>query len=189
MAGVWVPAFRFVIQQEHTAMRTCLIIIGVIASAFISIIVILVVAGVVAVGPLLTLEAGGQQLVTLSVTAMAKAWNPQTLVDRADPKLKKELLKNNAATSAMYKKLGHLKRLDKPVGMVFSGISTQHGSQTIGRFSDVGHFSNGQANIHMNLILESKKWKISAFAISSDAFLPHLPAFPTITPATVPSLR
>lgn len=174
-------------------MRTCLIVIGVIASVLIVLIIILLIVGISAVKPLLALQARGNHFFTASVTAMAKDWNPQTLMNLANPEFKAQLSKNEKAARlfAAYKMLGHLQHLDKPVGLVFSGLSTQYGNRTTGQFTDTGHFSNGRARIRMGIILNHKQWQIYAFSMQSSVFLPPAPksiSGPTTAPKTPPKL-
>jgi hypothetical protein len=186
------PVCLIIIKQEIEVMRTCLIIAGVLVSVFVVVVIVLVIIAAETFKPFLAMEKQSRQFVKTSITAMAEHWNPQTLVERASPKFQQQLLRHDkvARLFALYKKLGHLKRLDPPVGIVFSGMSTAYGSRTTGRYTDTAHFSNGKAHISMRIIRVGKKWQIYAFYMRSNAFLPAAPksaAGPTTSPVATPS--
>ncbi len=162
-------------------MRTCLIIIGVISSIFIVVIIILAALAFNAVKPMLAMEKNARQFVTTSITAVTRHWQLQPLLNRAYPGYKAQLLKNDFGERLFieYRKLGALKKLDPPIGVVFSGLSSQFGQKTTGQFTDTGTFKNGRATITVKLIKADKTWQIYSFSIISNAFLPVLP--PTAT--------
>ncbi|MGC8559196.1 MAG: hypothetical protein ACP5O1_00790 [Phycisphaerae bacterium] len=162
-------------------MRTCLIIVGVISSIFVVLIIILAVLAYNAIKPMMAMQKNAQQFVTTSITAVARHWQLQPLLSRAYPGYKALLLKKDFGERLFteYRKLGPLKKLDPPIGMVYSGLSTKFGKRTTGKFTDQGSFKNGRATINLKLIQVGKTWQIYSFFISSNAFLPALP--PTAT--------
>ena len=162
-------------------MRTCLIIVGVISSIFVVLIIILAILAYNAIKPMMAMQKNAQQFVTTSITAVARDWQLKPLLNRAYPSYKDMLQKNDFGKRLFteYRKLGPLKKLDPPIGVVFSGLSTKFGKKTTGKFTDIGSFKNGRATITLKLIKAGKTWQIYSFFISSNAFLPALP--PTTT--------
>lgn len=164
-------------------MRTCLIIVGVISSVIVALIIILAVLAYNAIKPMMALQKNAQQFFTTSVTAMAHQWKLQPLLDRATPGFKSRLSKKQFGKRLFieYQKLGPLKHLGPPLGVVFSGLSTRYGNKTVGKFTDTGTFKNGRATISMKIIQAGKTWQIYSFAMSSNTFLPILPPPTTAT--------
>ena len=76
---------------------------------------------------------------------------------------------------AAYKRLGALQKLEKPAGGITSGAFTATGSYTIGQYTANATFENGKAQLKIQVRRSGDTWKIDAFHISSDLFLPPKP--------------
>ena len=109
-----------------------------------------------------------------AVPEIARAWNPQALIDRASPELLAAVKSADdwERLFTAYRRLGALQKLEKPTGSVTSGAFAGTGAFTIGQYTANAIFENGQAQLKIQVRLVDNGWKIDAFHINSDLFLP-----------------
>ena len=152
-------------------MKKLLIILGGI---FAGIIVLLVIVAIVFIPRTLKLDKEATVYISDNTPIMVAGWNPQNLIDRASPELLSDVKSPDewSRLFALFQKLGSLKHLDPPKGVVFSGAETGKGSYTVGNYTAKATFENGSAVISIQLLRAGTEWKINGFHINSEAFLP-----------------
>jgi hypothetical protein len=140
-------------------------------------IVLLLIAGVVAlifIPRSMRLGNEATAYIEDAVPQIANTWNPQALIDRASPELLAAVKSQDdwERLFTAYRQLGRLHKLEKPTGNVTSGAFSQTGSFTIGQYMANATFENGQAQVRIQVRRVGDTWKIDAFQINSDLFLP-----------------
>ena len=140
-------------------------------------IVLLLVAGVIAlifIPRSLRLDKEATAYIEAAVPQIASAWDPQALIDRASPDLLAAVKSHDDLERLFvaYRRLGSLQKLEKPTGNVTSGAFSGSGAFTIGQYTANATFENGQAQLRIQVRRVGASWKIDAFHINSDLFLP-----------------
>ena len=109
-----------------------------------------------------------------AVPRIASTWNPQDLIDRASPQLLAGVKSPDdwERLFTVYRRLGALRKLEKPTGGITSGAFAGTGAFTIGQYTANATFENGQAQLQIQVRLVDNAWKIDGFHINSDLFLP-----------------
>ena len=140
-------------------------------------IALLLVAGVVAIIFIprsLRLNREAAAYIEEAVPRIANDWDPHALIERASPELLAAVKNQDdwERLFSVYRRLGALQKLETPVGNITSGSFSGTGPFTIGQFTAAATFEHGQAQLRIQVRRSGDTWKIDAFQINSDLFLP-----------------
>jgi hypothetical protein len=152
-------------------MKKLFTILGVI---FAVIIVIVLIAAAIFIPRTLKLDREATAYIQDAVPKIVTNWNSQELVDRATPELLAagKSRGNIDSLFVMFQRLGSLKHLDTPKGIVTSGTYTGTGMVTLGNYKAQAEFEKGEATVEIQLRRVNDTWKINGFHINSDALFP-----------------
>jgi hypothetical protein len=147
---------------------------NVLGIIFAVIIVVAIIAAAIFIPRTFKLQGAAITYIQDAVPKIVTNWNSQALVDRATPELMSASKSREQVDRlfGMFRKLGSLKRLDKPVGTVTSTAFTGTGTATVGNFIIKGEFEKGPATIKIQLRRVNDAWKINGFRVDSNALLP-----------------
>ena len=135
-------------------------------------VVILVVAGValaIFIPRTLKLDREATSYLKEVVPKIVSPWNSRALMDRATPELAATVKSPDdlEVLLGIFQKLGPLKHLGEPKGVVTSTAYTGSGAATYGNYVVPAEFEGGNASIKVQLRRSGEEWKINGFHVNA----------------------
>lgn len=146
----------------------------ILGCIFLGLLMIIGVGAAIFIPRAASLNRDAVAYVETNIPAVVASWNPDELTKRAAPELLTPLLRGELPKLfAWFASLGKLKKLDKPIGRVYTGFSVgSHTNGTWGEYAVHADFEVGPAQITIILTRVGESWKIMGFHVDSPAFLP-----------------
>ncbi|BBN87387.1 hypothetical protein [Azospira sp. I09] len=147
----------------------------ILGGVFLVLIIVIAVLAAIFVPKGLALDKDAVAYIETNVPIVVERWNAEDLKSRAAPELL--ALPNMDQLPQLFSwlsALGKLKKLEKPIGQVGTGIypGTQFNG-TWGSYVANGEFEAGAAQIKILLRRTGETWQIMGFHINSPALLPR----------------
>ena len=146
----------------------------ILGGIFLILLLVIGVGAAIFIPRALTLNRDAIVYIEANVPAIVEEWNSDELTKRAAPELlTPQVQKEMPRLFAWFASLGKLKKLDKPIGRIYTGVHAgTHTNGTWGDYAVHADFEAGQAQITIPLIRVGQSWKIMGFHVDSPVFLP-----------------
>ena len=146
----------------------------ILGGIFLALLIVAVVAAVIFIPKGLALDKNAVAYIETNIPLVVEKWNPEDLKSRAAPELLTQSgIEQLPQLFSWLSSLGRLKKLEKPIGQVGTGVYT--GTQFNGTWGDYvanAEFEAGTAQIKIVLRRSGETWQIMGFHVNSKALLP-----------------
>lgn len=146
----------------------------ILGGIFLVLLIVVGIAAAIFIPRAMSLNADAMKYISTNVPPIVQSWNSDELVKRAAPELiTPEARKAIPGLFVWFSSLGKLKKLDKPVGRIYTGAHLgTHTYGTWGEYAVHADFDGGPAQITIVLIRDGASWKIMGFHVNSPVLLP-----------------
>ena len=120
------------------------------------------------------LDASSRAYIEQNIPTILQTWSKDALLERAAPRLRRDLDEDPANTDLLFKKfkeVGTFQKMDDIKGNSITSLMPNKGLVKTAHYVIQAKFDQGDATITVNLVQTAEKWQVVGFFVNSPRML------------------